>query len=307
MGVGRHRCGRHRQLHAARRLARRAGALCARRAAGQYCGGEGFDWYYASDADRLAGTRTPITDGAYGEPWVWRFKDLASWWSQPHHNRPGGVRDAGATGWCRRASRSGSPSSAAARSIAAPTSPMCLSIPRAPRALRPISRTGRRMCCSSGRCCGPASITGRQRHGRADLPLDLGCAALSGVPGPARCMERRDQSCDGPLADRPAGRHGERRAAAGGGGGFRRDAGCGRGRAALRPWLCGRGADERAAGVGAAAGSIGTDGARRNRRAVDRTGRWHGCAGDRRSRRGGGAAAGRGGGPIRARRWGGWR
>ncbi|HHY51026.1 MAG TPA: hypothetical protein GYA10_14935, partial [Alphaproteobacteria bacterium] len=62
-------------------------------------GGEGFDWYYASDADRIDGVRTPITDGAYGEPWIWRFKDLKSWWSNPHHNRPGGVRSGLATAW----------------------------------------------------------------------------------------------------------------------------------------------------------------------------------------------------------------
>ena len=62
-------------------------------------GGEGFDWYYASDADRLVGTRTPITDGAYDEPWVWRYKDIVSWWSNAHHDRPGGVRNASATAW----------------------------------------------------------------------------------------------------------------------------------------------------------------------------------------------------------------
>ena len=62
-------------------------------------GGEGFDWYYASDADRTAGTRTPITDGAYDEPWVWRFKDIASWWSNAHHDRPGGVRSGTPTAW----------------------------------------------------------------------------------------------------------------------------------------------------------------------------------------------------------------
>jgi hypothetical protein len=62
-------------------------------------GGEGFDWFYASDADRLAGERTPITDGAYGEPWVWRFKDIAGWWGNAHHPRIGGVRQAAATAW----------------------------------------------------------------------------------------------------------------------------------------------------------------------------------------------------------------
>lgn len=61
-------------------------------------GGEGFDWYYASPQDRDAQTRTPITDGA-GKPWVFRFKDLKSWWSNLHYNRPGGVEQATPTPW----------------------------------------------------------------------------------------------------------------------------------------------------------------------------------------------------------------
>ena len=62
-------------------------------------GGEYFDWYYASDADRAAQLRTPITDGAHGEPWVWRAKDMRSWWENTHHERIGGVRQAAATEW----------------------------------------------------------------------------------------------------------------------------------------------------------------------------------------------------------------
>lgn len=61
--------------------------------------GEGFDWFYATPEDRAARHRTPITDGAYGEPWVFRPKDLAGWWSSLHHDRPGGVRSATPTGW----------------------------------------------------------------------------------------------------------------------------------------------------------------------------------------------------------------
>lgn len=38
--------------------------------------GEGFDWYYASGADRRARIRTPISDGLSGKHWVYRFKDL---------------------------------------------------------------------------------------------------------------------------------------------------------------------------------------------------------------------------------------
>ncbi|GBU17329.1 MULTISPECIES: glycoside hydrolase/phage tail family protein [Methylobacterium] len=53
--------------------------------------GEAFDWYYASGADRAAQVRAPITDGAYGKPWIYRAKDLVSWWSNPHVERDGGV------------------------------------------------------------------------------------------------------------------------------------------------------------------------------------------------------------------------
>lgn len=61
--------------------------------------GENHDWYYASDVDRAAQVRTPITDGAYNEPWVFASKDLVSWWSKPHHNRVGGVRQTSPTAY----------------------------------------------------------------------------------------------------------------------------------------------------------------------------------------------------------------
>lgn len=50
-------------------------------------GGEYFDWFYASQADRDNQVRTPITDGAHGKPWVFRQKDLRSWWSNQHIRR----------------------------------------------------------------------------------------------------------------------------------------------------------------------------------------------------------------------------
>lgn len=62
-------------------------------------GGEGFDWYYASDADRSAQVRTPIMDTAYGEDWVYRAKDLSNWWSNTHYPRPGGVKSGLSTDW----------------------------------------------------------------------------------------------------------------------------------------------------------------------------------------------------------------
>ena len=62
-------------------------------------GGEWFDWYYASAADAAAQIRTPIEDGAHDEPWVWRVKDIRSWWENQHHDRTGGVRASAPTAW----------------------------------------------------------------------------------------------------------------------------------------------------------------------------------------------------------------
>ena len=61
--------------------------------------GEYFDWYYASDAERAEKIRTPITDGATAKPWVFRAKDLVSWWSNPHVERIGGVEVAAPTAY----------------------------------------------------------------------------------------------------------------------------------------------------------------------------------------------------------------
>lgn len=62
-------------------------------------GGEGYDWYYAAPAHRQAQIRTPITDGAYDEAWVWRYKDIRNWWLNPHHERIEGVREPSPTDW----------------------------------------------------------------------------------------------------------------------------------------------------------------------------------------------------------------
>jgi hypothetical protein len=65
---------------------------------GNLRGGEGFDWYYASAEDRAAQVRSPITDGA-GKPWVFRYKDIKSWWLNAHYDRPGGVESGTPTAW----------------------------------------------------------------------------------------------------------------------------------------------------------------------------------------------------------------
>jgi hypothetical protein len=61
--------------------------------------GEGFDWYYASEANRVDRVRSPISDGAYGKDWVFRYKDIVGWWDNLHYERHGGVEDAEPTAW----------------------------------------------------------------------------------------------------------------------------------------------------------------------------------------------------------------
>ena len=69
--------------------------------ASRLAAGESFDWYYADEASRVAQIRSEISDGAYGKAWVYRAKDLVSWWSQPHVTRSNGVEGA-QTPWLPR-------------------------------------------------------------------------------------------------------------------------------------------------------------------------------------------------------------
>ena len=66
---------------------------------GQIAAGEGFDWYYAGTAARYARVRSPISDGAHDKPWVFRPKDLVSWWQNRHYDRVGGVEAPAPTAW----------------------------------------------------------------------------------------------------------------------------------------------------------------------------------------------------------------
>lgn len=68
---------------------------------GNLRGGEAYDWCYPDDAARAAQARVAITDGL-GKPWTFRVKDIWNWWSQPHHERVGGVEVASPTAWSPR-------------------------------------------------------------------------------------------------------------------------------------------------------------------------------------------------------------
>ncbi len=64
---------------------------------GNVRGGESFDYYYKTPADRDAQKRTPITDGR-GEVWLHRAKDIWGWWSNSHRIRRKG-RQGAHTAW----------------------------------------------------------------------------------------------------------------------------------------------------------------------------------------------------------------
>ncbi len=62
-------------------------------------GGEGYDWHYINAAARGEQTRAPITDGLASKPWVFRYKDIRSWWQNPHYNRQNGQEVGAPTAW----------------------------------------------------------------------------------------------------------------------------------------------------------------------------------------------------------------
>lgn len=53
-------------------------------------GGEAYDWHYADAEARAAQERSAITDGL-GKPWMFRQKDIWSFWANAHYERVGGV------------------------------------------------------------------------------------------------------------------------------------------------------------------------------------------------------------------------
>ena len=60
---------------------------------GRLGSGEAFDWYYATSSERNAQTRRPITDGAYGKPWVFRAEGSRLLVVEPAYGARGRRRD----------------------------------------------------------------------------------------------------------------------------------------------------------------------------------------------------------------------
>lgn len=65
----------------------------------QIAAGEGYDWYYPDLVARKKRERAAITDGLAGKPWVYRYKDIQSWWENHHYDRVGGVELSTPSAW----------------------------------------------------------------------------------------------------------------------------------------------------------------------------------------------------------------
>ncbi len=96
-----HRRHRHRRLLAAGRLARRRSCISTASPAPLHLRSRlphrqsrrwrGLRLVLRQRRRPRTQIRTPITDGGAGKPWVFRFKDIRSWWLNQHFNRPGGT------------------------------------------------------------------------------------------------------------------------------------------------------------------------------------------------------------------------
>ena len=187
-------------------------------------GGEDYDWYYASPADRDAQIRTPITDGL-GKPWVWRAKDLWSWWSNPHYDRPAGSESASPTAWTPQSKTDPVPRTGLSGDRQGRERAECLLRSRNRRKARALlfQRPARRP--------DPAPVPGsafeflerrreqshivriRRPNGRyrAHVRLVLGRAAFSVLSRARRHLGRCGELCPGPLAERTPRRGATRR------------------------------------------------------------------------------------------------
>ena len=189
--------------------------------ASRFKAGEAFDWYYATDADRIAQARTPITDGAYGKPWVYRAKDIVSWWTNRHIERIAGVERGTPTAWLAQSKPIWLPEFGIAAVDKATNAPNVFPDPKSSESAYPPFSHQNRDDLIQARAiealyqtfdpAHPLYIAGLQSclcrlwpaDDRPGSPphLGLGCEALSGLSAQYRHLVGWWQLGHGPLAD----------------------------------------------------------------------------------------------------------
>ena len=226
------RRGRHRQLHAAVRLARwrlRAAIpmVPPRRTIRQRSGqrspaARAIDWYYASDADRRAGIRTPISDGLGGSHGYAATRISEPGGRTPHHDRVGGVEIAAPTAWVPESKPVWFTELGCPAIDMGASQPNVFPDPKSSASALPWYSTGARsdivqnrflsgalpLLGSGERRARSESQSGfaglRRAHDRSrhDFSLGLGRASVSAIPHEYRCLVRRRQLDDRALAQR---------------------------------------------------------------------------------------------------------
>ena len=179
-------------------------------------GGEGFDWYYPSAEARDAQRREPITDAAHGEPWIWRYKDLRSWWGLEHHERIGGIRQEMPTAWQPESKPIWFTELGCAAIDKGTNQPNVFLDPKSSESFLPLlfKRFARRLAAAAVPAGAADILVGRRAqsgvvglwgadagHGER-LCLGLGRAPLSGLSDAWRSVERRAELPARALAER---------------------------------------------------------------------------------------------------------
>ena len=181
-------------------------------------GGEGFDWFYASAADREAQVRTPITDGAARQAVGLPLQGPPQLVVEPAPQPAGRRRERRADGvgageqadpLHRDRLPGGRPRPEPAERLLRPEVGRELPAVLLPRLARrrhaaALPRGGARLLGRAGEQPDVERLLRPDDHHRRDRRLDLGRAAVSGLPGAQRRLDRRRQLAARALAERPA-------------------------------------------------------------------------------------------------------
>ena len=167
-----------------------------------------WDRLLAPPADRYASANAHVG--------VFRFKDLRSWWSNPHRNRSGGVESGSATAWVPESKPIRFTEMGCPAVDRGPNQPNVFYDPKSAESFLPYFSRGWRddavqrrfLEAALGYWAEPANnpvsgVYGGRMIATAETAVDLGRAAVPGLPGAQRRLDRRRQLAARPLAERP--------------------------------------------------------------------------------------------------------
>ena len=181
-------------------------------------GGEGYDWFYASSADREAQVRTPDRRWRRGQALGLPLQGHPSWWSNPHRNRPGGVESGTTTAWMPESKPIRFTEIGCPAVDRGPNQPNVFYDPKSAESFLPYFSRGWRddavqrrfLEAVLGYWAEPANnpvsgvYGGRMITTAETAAWTWDARPVSGVPGPERRLDRRRQLAARALAERSA-------------------------------------------------------------------------------------------------------